>query len=63
MSARPEALAAVRAAKNLKNWGPWAAFRYAQKRGVSLRMYWIACLFEARRSAAPQNRVVSIYSV
>ena len=47
--AKPEAIAAVRAAKNLKNWGPWAAFRYAQKRGASLQMYWTACLFEARR--------------
>ena len=58
MSARPEALAAVRAAKNLKNWGPWAAFRYAQKRGASLQLYWAACLFEARRSAVRGNRVV-----
>jgi hypothetical protein len=34
MSATPQALAAVRAIKNAKRWGPLPAFLYARKHGA-----------------------------
>jgi len=37
-----QAQAAIKAAKNLQNWGPFAARRYCEKRGVSARLYRIA---------------------
>ena len=42
-----QAKAAIYAAKNTNNWGHFAARRYAQKRGVSARLYRIARQCEA----------------
>lgn len=48
---RQAALAAVHAAKHLRvKCGPFAARRYAEKRGASALMYQIAEEFEERRS-------------
>ena len=46
-----QAQAAIHAAKNLSFWGRWAARRYAQKRGVSPRLYRIARQCQAIQEA------------
>jgi hypothetical protein len=43
-----QAVAAVRAAKNEKLWGPFAAMRYAQRHGVPVRMYIRALVTEQK---------------
>ena len=40
---------AIRAAKNRRNWGRYAARRFVEKRGVSLRLYRLACQLEAAK--------------
>ena len=47
--ATPEALAAIRAAKNLHRWGTWATTRFIEKRNVPRRLFLAALSFEARR--------------
>jgi len=42
MSASPQAIAAVRAAKNRERWGDFATFRYLEKNGVSDTMWSMA---------------------
>lgn len=42
MSASPQAIAAVRAAKNRERWGDFATFRYLEKHGVPDNMWSIA---------------------
>lgn len=42
MSASPQAIAAVRAAKNRERWGDFATFRYLEKHGVPDSMWSIA---------------------
>ena len=37
---------AIRAAKNVKNWGPYAATQYALKRGVNYRLLILAVSLE-----------------
>ena len=49
--ATPEAIAAIRAAKNLHRWGAWATTRFLEKRNVPWRLYLAALKFEARRSS------------
>lgn len=51
MSASPQALAAVRAAKNERRWGVYATYRYLTKRGVTFQMYMAATSFESRRKS------------
>lgn len=51
MNATPQALAAVRAAKNVKRWGADAAIRYALKHGASIPMVRAAMKFESRRTS------------
>lgn len=47
----PTAAAAIRAARNVRSWGTWAAYRYCQKRGVPLRLLTLARLLEAAKRA------------
>lgn len=54
-----QAIMAIRAAKNRKNWGPWSTRRYIQKGEISPRLARIARQCEAtvgqqfeRRTAA-----------
>ena len=42
---------AITAAKHRKQWGRYAARRYALKRGVSMRLYRLACQLEAMDKA------------
>lgn len=49
MSASEQARAAVRAVKNRKRWGVQAAWRYAEKRGVTRLMYLFAMHVETNR--------------
>lgn len=49
MSATEQAKHAIRAAKNVHNWGPEAAWRYAELRGVSNCMFLEALHVEQRR--------------
>ena len=49
MTASAQAVAAIRAAKHRRQWGDYAALRYAEKRGVPFRMYLIAVNNELRR--------------
>jgi hypothetical protein len=42
-----QASVAIRAAKNRYKWGRYMARRYCEKRGVSHRLYRIACQCEA----------------
>lgn len=44
----PQAVHAIRAAKNRYTWGRWAARQYCINNGVSFRLYRIACQCEAR---------------
>lgn len=44
------AVIGVRAAKNLRAWGAYAATRYAMKNGA-LKEFAAACEFERRRAA------------
>jgi len=44
----PQAVHAIRAAKNRYKWGRWAARQYCLNHGVSFRLYRIACQCEAR---------------
>jgi hypothetical protein len=48
MSASHQALAAVRAAKNAKRWGDFAAMRFAQRNFVPARMYVRALVTEQK---------------
>jgi hypothetical protein len=50
----PKAIAAIRAARNLHQWGTYAAIRYAQKHGVTLRVLKVAlwCEHNERRKPA-----------
>lgn len=48
MSASSRAIAGLRAAKNRRKWGIFAATSYAIKNGA-LREYAAACAFECRR--------------
>lgn len=50
MTASAQAVAAICAAKHRRQWGDYAALRYAQRRGVSFRMYLIAVNCELRRA-------------
>ena len=50
--ATPEALAAIRAAKNVRRWGAWATTRFLEKRNVPWRLYLAALSFEARRCSS-----------
>jgi hypothetical protein len=43
-----DAYHAVRAASNRHQWGPYAARRYVEKRGVPVRLYWLAGLLQLR---------------
>lgn len=51
MSATPQARAAVRAAKNLRAWGGFAAERYAQRNGATQGMYLTAVGIEWKLAA------------
>lgn len=42
-----KATTAIRAAQNQHVWGPFAAWRYCQRRGVSMRLYALAQYCEA----------------
>lgn len=42
---------AVRAAKNYRRWGCYAAVRYVLKHGADIGLYFAACNFEARRQS------------
>ena len=44
-----QAYHAVRASKNVRNWGRYAAKRYAEKRGVPPSLYRLARQLEAQR--------------
>lgn len=50
MSASPQAIAAVKAAKNAKRWGEFAARRYAERHGA-LKQFLVALGFEWQREA------------
>lgn len=50
MRASPQAVAAVKAAKNEKRWGGYAARRYAERHDA-LRMYLLALGYEWKREA------------
>lgn len=50
MAASPQALAAVKAAKNYDRWGAHAATMYASRRGVSIEMLCMALGAESRRA-------------
>ena len=58
--ATPQALAAVKAAKNGHRWGWWAARQYAEKRGVTPLMWYHALRIECgrftRRALAEMHR-------
>jgi hypothetical protein len=47
---RPQSFLAIRAAQNHKTWGRQAALRYCQRRGVPLRLYYLARQLEAAGS-------------
>jgi hypothetical protein len=49
MNLHPQAHHAVRAAKNVKSWGRFAARRYCERRGVPLGLYRLARQLEALR--------------
>lgn len=46
-----EASIAIRAARNFKSWGRYAAWRYCEKRGVSFSLYRLARVLEAAEGA------------
>ena len=46
MTISPQAVMAIRAARNRRRWGRWATARYLAKRGVPLRLYQIAIALE-----------------
>ena len=41
-----QAIVAIRAAKNLHKWGPWATRRFLVKRGTPLRLMYLAYSLE-----------------
>ena len=41
---------AIKAAKNRNSWGRFAARRFCEKRGVSARLYRIACQCEVMQN-------------
>lgn len=43
----PHAVAAVRAARNRRNWGRYMIQGFLRKRGVSASLYRLACQLEA----------------
>ena len=43
LTATADAQTAVYAAKNICNWGAYAAQAYCVKRGISLKLYSLAC--------------------
>lgn len=47
----PTAADAIRAARNIRSWGTWAAYRYCQKRGVPIRLLTLARLLENAQRA------------
>jgi hypothetical protein len=49
------AAAAIRAAKNRRRWGGFAALRYAEKNGASLFMYCTALRIEYMRGERNGN--------
>lgn len=51
MSEKTKAEIAIRAAKNFKAWGRFAAWRYCEKRGVSFSLYRLARVLEAAEGA------------
>ena len=55
MTATPQAIAAVRAAKNVRTWGAYAALVYAEKRGA-IKHFEQAFYFEQRRQATRRIR-------
>lgn len=59
MSATEQAKHAIRAAKNIHSWGPEAAWRYAERRGVPLNMLAEAIHVEQRRLI--RNKAVKFY--
>lgn len=47
----PQAAAAIRAARNWRTWGAYAARRYAASRGVPMDLLVLARVLEAARRA------------
>lgn len=56
MKASPQALAAVRAAKNYDRWGPDAATKYASNHGASLLLLLAMALGLEARLAGTRGR-------
>ena len=54
MTASAQAVAAIRAAKHRRQWGDYASFRYAERRGVPFKTYLIALRVELQRKARSQ---------
>ena len=54
MTATAQAVAAVIAAKHYRQWGEYASFRYAERRGVPVKTYLIALRVEMQRKARSQ---------
>lgn len=53
--ASPQAIAAVKAAKNHRRWGAFATERYLQKRNVPCQLSSVAFDFEHRREIKRHN--------
>lgn len=51
MTASTQAVAAIRADKNRRQWGEFASLRYAEKRGVPFPMYLVAVRVETARKS------------
>lgn len=51
MSSKEKAEIAIRAARNFKNWGRYATWRFCEKRGVSFSLYRLARVLEAAEGA------------
>ena len=56
--ASPQAIAAVKAAKNHRRWGAFATERYLQKRNVPCRLSSAAFDFEHRREIKRHNDAI-----
>ncbi len=48
----PAAIAAINAARHWRQWGPWAAYRYATTRGASASLITLCRVLEAARRAS-----------
>ena len=53
----PHAQAAIRAAQNTHRWGPHAAARYAERKGVPAWLLRLACTLEWERARAHSARL------